>query len=76
MIDFTISNELKSQNLNIYFGKNLHKIFPLLGSHKVGIIFDEKKTIIKIKEFIDSLTLICNIYQQTKIYHIKHYLKN
>ena len=78
LIDFTLSNELKSQNLidlNIYFDKNLHKIFPLLGSHKVGIIFDEKKTIIKIQEFIDSLTLICNIYQQTNIYHIIHYLQ-
>jgi len=28
--------------LNIYFDKNLYKIFPILGSHKIGINLDEK----------------------------------
>ena len=78
LIDFTISNQLKSQNLidlNVYFDKNLYKIFPLLGSHKVGIIFDEEKTILKLQEFINSLALIFTIYKQKNIYHIIHYLQ-
>ena len=78
LIDFSISNELKEKNiidLNLYFDKNLYKIFPILGSHKIGINLDEKSTIEKLQEFISSLTLICTIYNQTNLYHIIHYIQ-
>ena len=78
LIDFSISNELKEKNLidlNEYFDKNLYKIFPILGNHKIGKILDEKETIEKLQKFILSLTLICTIYNQRNLYHIIHYIK-